>query len=152
MSDELDLSQGDEARAERIAQIKGEGESRQRSRRTSSKSSAKKKPVASDTSLAGQLSDAFDRLAEQRKTVGDDELADALTEGKDAMSNALVAMTRTVTFLRKPLLFFLSILMPILAFWKVGNILARRFAERRQQVMAQRQQAEAGVEQVPVSG
>lgn len=151
---EIDLDRGDPSAAERIAERQSAGSDRsKRIRQTRSESTKKstgsKRPTASDTSLKSELKGAFDRLAEQREAKGDDELATALKEEAESMAQGLVSLTRTVTFLRVPLLFLLGILVPVLAFWRVGSILLARFAERRARIVAEQELAAAGIESAP---
>lgn len=160
----LDLEKGDYERAEQIAKEGQERSKRVRSSRggdssgggSSSKSSGSKTASQrTDTDLVSRLDSAFSRLAEQLAAREDHELAEAIVQDKEAMSKGLVSLTRGVKFLRTPLVVVLNFLEPVLAFWHVGGILLGRFIERRQRVMAERQQAAAGAQVedyvVPVS-
>lgn len=154
MSD-LDLETGDEERVAKIAETEARKTKRSRTGDKNSSSHKRSGNAGSergDTDLIGRLVAAFDRLAEQREARGDSELADAIREDQQAMSRGLVSLTRAITFLRVPLLVLLSFLEPIMAFWHVGGILARRFVERRQRVMAEREMAAAETEIVPNGG
>ena len=160
---ELDLTSGDPKRAARIAQIRDEqeeGAAASRARRgtakpksESSSSSSKSKSTSSkgstDAGLKGQLKDAFERLAEQRNSKGDEELGTALQEEAESMAQGLISATRALPFLRQPLLFLLGVLVPVLAFWRVGSILANRWADRREAVMREREMAAAGAAVAP---
>ena len=152
---ELDLDEGDADAAERIARTKeskvsGSGGSRSNRSRSGSKSSSKSGSQRSDTDLVSKLSAAFDRIADQLEIRGDSELATALHEDKQKLAQGIVSLTRAVKFLRAPLVILVAIIEPILAFWRVGSILARRAIERRERVMAERAaQAEQAPEQPP---
>lgn len=158
MSDELDLEHGDPDAAERISQL---GSERSRARRAtrskgdsssgsgtssgSKSSSSKSGGGKSDASLSSGLGDAFNRLAEQLESRGDDELADAIRKDAEAMTRGIMALTRAATVLRAPILLLVNIAVVFLAFWHVGSILVRRWADRRQRVMAEREAQAAGV-------
>ena len=152
---ELDLDEGDAERAERIAATQGQGQERSRAKRGSGggksggsggSSRSKASVQRENTDLVGRLGDALDKLAAQLEAKGDSELAEAFSDGKDAIAKSLVSLTSSVTFLRKPLLLFLNLLEPVLAFWRIGGILGRRFLERRDRVMAEQETARAEAE------
>lgn len=97
-----------------------------------------------NTSLVGRLNTAFSKIADQMAARDDDELAVAIREERGAMSQGLVSLTSSVTPLRIPLVIALSLIEPILAFWRVGRILFYRFLgwrERRIREMEFQQQA-----------
>lgn len=153
---ELDLDEGDADAAERITRTKeskvsGSGGSRSnRSRGGSKSSSSKSGSQRSDTDLVSKLSAAFDRIADQLEIRGDDELATALHEDKQKLAQGIVSLTRAIKPFRTPLVILVAIIEPILAFWRVGSILARRAIERRERVMAERAAAqEQAQEQSP---
>jgi hypothetical protein len=85
---------------------------------------------------------------------GDDELAEALREERHAMSQGLVSLTATLTLLRLPLIVFMALIEPMLAFWRVGRLLVYRFlAWRERRVAAVReQQAEREAAQAAETG
>lgn len=152
MSDDfsLDLDRGDPDRADRItAAAEGGKSTSRRSRRDSSsggssrKSSSKTASSKSETDLVGRLSSAIVRLADQLDARNDTELAEALREDSDKISRGLVSVTRTVKFLRQPLVLFIGVLEPVLAFWRVGAILGRRLLQRRARMLAEREAAMA---------
>lgn len=142
---ELDLSKGDPDAADKI-QSEGQAAraSRSKSRTTTSK---RKSPAASDAAdkdIRSRLVAAFSDLADQAAAHEDEELADVLTRRKEAMSNGLVSLTRNLTILRSPLLFFLIVLEPVLAFWELGGLAARRYVARSQRIKEERRM-QAGV-------
>ena len=65
------------------------------------------------------------------------------------MSQGLVSLTATLTPLRLPLIVFMSLVEPVLAFWRVGRILALRLLNWRERriVAMQEQQAASEAEQ-----
>lgn len=158
----LDLEQGDAERAERIAEQQSAGQLRRQRRKVEAEKSGEKKPPASkstasrtDSDLIGRLNDAFERLASGLESRGDEELSTAIREEKESMSRGLVSLTRSIKPLRRPLVFVISFLEPVIAFWRVGGILARRAIERRQARIHKREAAAASVdyaEQSPVVG
>lgn len=87
---------------------------------------SKAKAAQADGDLKSRLEDGFQKLADQMRARDDDELADALQDGKGPMAASLVSMTKVVKWFRKPLVLFVGILEPILAFWRVGGILLGR--------------------------
>lgn len=146
----LDLELGDEEAADLIT-AKEEGTTRRRRQRRSStakeapKRSDKKEraPGPDDTSIKGRIVAVFDRIVEQLRSRGDDELADAIDEDKGPMAQGLVSATRPFPPLRIFLVILLEVVEPFLAFGRVGRILMRRYMERRARLMeeAQRQSA-----------
>lgn len=156
MSDTIDLTLGepdpDESPAARRRRERRERDSSSgSSSRTRSSTGGSSK--SDDSSLVTRLDTAFVKLADQMLARGDDELAEALREERHAMSQGLVSLTATLTVLRFPLIVFMSLIEPVLAFWRVGRILIMRFfgwRERRiiaaQEAQAEweRQQQEAG--------
>lgn len=125
------------------------------SSRTRSSSSSK----SDDSGLVTRLDTAFVKLADQMLARGDDELAEALREERHAMSQGLVSLTATLTLLRLPLVVFMSLVEPVLAFWRVGRILFVRLLAWRERRIAETQQrqaeweaAQAAETGVPVAG
>lgn len=140
IDDELDLINGDSERAERIAEAGPDRTSRvarasKRSTTTPSRSRSKSGGSSSSKSSANDLAPrfraAFDKLAD-RLLARDEELATAIREESEGMASGLMSVTKTVPFLRGPLLIFFGVLEPVLAFWRVGGILTRRWLDRRQ--------------------
>jgi hypothetical protein len=87
---------------------------------------------------------AFIKLADQMLARGDEELAEALREERRPMAQGLVSLTATLTILRLPLVVVMSLIEPVLAFWRVGGLLFQRFLVWRERriLAAQRAQAE----------
>jgi len=121
MADELDLSGGGySSRSER------------RSRRSADGGESKTTSDKLDRELHSRLLDAFGQVVEWRQAREDEELATAIDEDKDKMARGLVSLTHAVTPLRQPLVIFLGFVEPVLAFGRVGRILATRWVMRRQ--------------------
>lgn len=156
MSDTIDLTLGepdpDETPAQRRRRERsGRGGDTSSSSRTRG-SSGSSKP--DDSGLVTRLDTAFVKLADQMLARGDDELSEALREERHAMSQGLVSLTATLTPLRLPLIIFMSLVEPVLAFWRVGRILIMRFFGWRERriVAMQEQQAAYEAEQAAASG
>lgn len=156
MTSELNLSHGDPDRAARIQERQEAGSSRSKTRRGTSKSesggksSGGSKGSTAARNIKSDLKDAFNRLGDLRLAKDDEELGTALKEEAESMAQGLVSATRALPFLQGPILFFLAILVPTLAFWRVGSILFGRAVERRARIEAERQAATAtGTEPVP---
>lgn len=143
MADELDLQEGDEARADEISASEQRRAARRSSAGSRQSSSSSKSNRSEDTGTEAQLRVVLDRVAEQREVKGDDELAEAIRETKDAIVKGFMQVTKTVAVLRQPLIFVLAIADPILAFWKVGSILTRRWFERRARKLQEYEEAAA---------
>lgn len=126
MADELDLERGDPSRAE-------ERRSRRRSARSDTSGESKPRDDKLDRELHSRLVDAFDQVVEWREARDDEELATAISEDKEKMAKGLVSLTHAVVPLRQPLLIFLGFVEPVMAFGRVGRILATRWVTRRQQ-------------------
>lgn len=148
---ELDLEHGDEAAAEKIAERQEAGKKRSRAARgtgtsskSSSRTSATQKLQQLETELRSRLDRTFDRLAEWRGSRGDAELAQVIEEDKEQMGQGLVSVTRIIPWVRGPLLMFLNLLEPVLAFWRVGRILFSRWVWRREQAAMEAQQQHVG--------
>lgn len=129
MADILDLTEGDEERAEKVAarQAAGRAESKT-ARATRSRPSVAQR---AETELRERTVHVFQRIADTLAARDDEELATAISEDSEAMATGLVSLTRQVKWLRGPLLFFLSLAEPLLAFGRVGRILLRRAGEWR---------------------
>lgn len=145
-SDELDLSVGDEKRAD-AAQARTE------KRASGSRSSKSRTTAASkqaENSLNDRLKRVFGRIAEALEKRSDPELAAAIKEDTEVMASSLVSLTRHAPFTRNPLLLLLGLVEPFLAFGRVAGILLRRFAERR--ALAQQAAQEAAQADTVVTG
>lgn len=135
----LDLDKGDPMAAEaspaerrRMARERSTG----RSGPSSDSGEKKKAPTASATSkieaeLSSRLERVFDRIVKALVMRDDEELAQVVREDSEAMSQGLISLTRSVKFLRSPLLMILNLVEPVLAFGRVGRILIGRWIERR---------------------
>jgi hypothetical protein len=127
---EIDLEIGDPsvadpspaARRRRTARTKEDGTKK-----------ATQAPERSDEETSGKLNGVFGRIAEALRARGDEELATAIEEDSAAMGQGLVSLTRNFRPLRTPLLLALSVAEPVLAFGRVGRILADRFRQRRRE-------------------
>jgi hypothetical protein len=130
MADDLDLERGDPSRAEAR---------RQRRQASGSSSSGESKTTTAklDHELHARLVSSLEQVQEWREARDDAELADAIGEDKEKMAKGLVSLTHAVQPLRQPLLVFLGFVEPLLAFGRVGRILAGRWVERRQQRAAE---------------
>lgn len=148
----LDLEEGDEelakatpAQRRRAARkAAGENETREPAATRSRSSAAVQDRVESE--LVSRLDRTFDRIAKALDARDDTELADVIREDKEAMGQGLASLTRSVKFLRSPLLVVLNLVEPMLAFGRVGRIMYVRFAERQQRIVAERQSPE---QQIP---
>ena len=132
MPDELDLEHGDPSRREERRTRR-----RQRDSTGSVGTESKTDTRRLDNELHSRLVDAFNQIVEWREAREDEELATAINEDKEKMAKGLVSLTHAVAPLRQPLLIFLGFVEPILAFGRVGRILATRWVARQQR----RQQA-----------
>lgn len=143
MADELDLEKGDAAKAEAISNRESRRQARGSSSSARSTSSSSKSNSSEDASIEAQLRVVLDRVAEQRESKDDTELADAIRETQAAIIKGFMSVTKTITPLRQPLVFLIAVLDPILAFWKVGSILTRRWFERRARKIEEYERAQA---------
>lgn len=134
----------EESPSQRRRRARRDSESSGSSGGSGSSSGGNKARDKENTSVAGRLNTALTKLADQMAARGDDELADAIRDERSAMSQGLVSLTSSIPVLRVPLVILLSLLEPVLAFWRVGRILFMRFLFWRQGRMeeAQQQQAE----------
>lgn len=133
--DELDLDRGDRSRAN------ADGESR---RRRSNTRTEKDPETILDDEVRSQCSRAFEGIAKNRDTHEDEELATAVREEADAMTEGFVSLTTNLTFLRMPFIILLNLIITLLAFGRVGGILFSRFVERRERKMQEKQMMEQG--------
>lgn len=107
---------------------------------TKSKSSSRSTTRASATQekeLKGRLSACFDRISEALTERGDEELAELVRDDAAVMAQGLVSLTRPFRALRTPLLAFVAIIEPLLAFGRVMRVLAERWQARRFQRAAE---------------
>jgi hypothetical protein len=107
-----------------------------------SSSSSKSSTERSDTSLVTRMDTAFSKIADQMDAREDEELAEAIRDERHAMSQGLVSLTGSITPLRPLLVLVLSLIEPVLAFWRVGRILFLRFLTWRERRIVAAQQAE----------
>lgn len=131
-SDELDLQTGDGGADNPAAE-------RRRRRRERAAESGEGKPKLSakaDERVATEIHSRFsrflDRVAEWRDARDDDELAQVVREDNDMMSQGIVSLTNSFNPLRGPVIMFLNIIEPVLAFGRVVRILISRWFARRQ--------------------
>jgi len=128
--DEIDLERGDRSRA---------SAERRRSSRTE-----KDPEQILDDEVRSQCSRAFEGIAKNRDVHDDPELATAVREEADAMTEGFVSLTTNLTFLRMPFIILLNLIITLLAFGRVGGILFNRFMERRERKIMEAQMAEQG--------
>jgi hypothetical protein len=150
MASELDLETGDESEAQRILEAGQEARANRASAR-GKKSSGTKRTAASATeenALTARLNQSWQDLADMFQNREDPELADVLRRRGDAMTQGLMSLTRTLIPLRKPLVFAVAFLEPVLGFWELGSLLAGRYVRRRAEKIAAQQMANGGVEVV----
>lgn len=152
MSDtEIDLEKGDPRYAEEspaaARRARRKGASEEKAKSSSSSSSRATSSDKLDNEIRNRLERAFDRIAEWREARGDQELADIIREDASAMAQGGVAATRGVPALRGPVIMFLNLLEPILAFNRVGRTLLVRLMYRRQLRAQEQEQAQQEWEQ-----
>lgn len=145
---DLDLNKGDLSLAEKIAAGKETPDARVAKKATTSggatrqrNSTARKVAASKDDQLTQRLLTALDKIADQLEAREDHELATAIREEREPMVRSVVSLTKGITFLRRPLVVAVSLLEPVLAFWRIGRILGGRFITRRQRMVAERQAA-----------
>lgn len=136
MADELDLENPPEDESPSARRRRA----RRAERGTSTDSKGHTGP--DDGVVTSKLNSAFGKLADQLASKGDDELATAINEESSGMTQGLVSLTKSVVFLRGPLVFIIELALVLLAFWRVGRILFIRALVRRETIMAQRAQYE----------
>lgn len=123
-SDDIDLTSGDPDRGSSASE-------RRARRRQRAAASEPKNEGFTAGELRHQLGRAFDGLAKGREASGDTELAEAIREEGDAMTEGFVTLTDNVPPFRMPLVILLNVLITILAFSRVGGILWERYKARR---------------------
>lgn len=137
---DIDLNAGDPSRAD--------SRSEQRRRRRQAADSKAGKDTGgggfTETEVRHHLGRAFDGLAKNRETRNDPDLAEAIREEGDAMTEGFVALTENVPPLRLPIVIILNVLITLLAFGRVGGILWERFKIRRAERQAEREQETPG--------
>jgi len=128
-SDDLDLSTGDPNRGDSAS----ERRQRRRASRTKTASDTNRETGTefTDSEVRRQLARAFDGLARGREAKPDPELAAAIREESDAMTEGFVTLTENVKPLRLPLMIVLNLLITLQAFGRVGGILWGRFVAWR---------------------
>lgn len=140
-SDEIDLTRGEPGRGDSTSE-------RRRRRRASRSESDSPTESFTEREVRIQLERAFDGLAKGREARGDTDLAEAIREEGDAMTEGFVTLTNNVKPLRLPLVILLNILITLLAFGRVGGILWERFKARQERKRAERaMQGEPGAVQ-----
>lgn len=159
-NDELDLEAGNAVEAARILdaqKTQTEGRARRAARRSTSKSgttgraTTAKAKVAEET-LAARLMRTFDRIVDTLRAREDEELAVAIDEDKEAMTQGLVSLTKALPFLRNPLLITLNLVEPVLAFGRVGRILFGRVRIWRGKRIADLEQRQAEYDAAVAAG
>lgn len=144
MADELDLEVGDPSR--------GSADSEQRRRRrrertsTSGNAATAREESKVENEIRSRLDRVFDRIVKARRAREDEELAEVIEEDAEAMAQGFLSMTTNVPFTRGPLIMFLNVLEPLLAFNRVVRILFLRFMERRARRYEEAQAAQAEYE------
>lgn len=144
MSDDIDLEHGEpepeSPSARRRRERRGRSSDSSGSGRSGGGSGSSNRE---NTTLVGQLDQAFVKLADQLLARDDEELATAIREERHAMSQGLVSLTSAVPFLRPFLVLTVTLAEYGLAFWRVGRILTRRFLGWRERRIAENQQRQA---------
>ncbi len=125
---EFDLEFGDPARASPDEETK----TRRRSSTRSSTARAEAEESKIETEIRSRLDRMWQRLVKGRRAKEDDELADAIEEDADAMTEGFMSVTTALPGLRGPVIMGLNILEPVLAFKRVVGILVVRFFYWRQ--------------------
>lgn len=129
--DDLDLETGDAALADASP-----AERRRRARATAQGSkgsgSAGSKPTVTDAEVGTRLHRTFERLALWREARNDTELAEIIREDSEQMEQGIVSLTKNAPFLRGPLMFFLNVVEPVLAFQRIVRTLLYRWQDRRE--------------------
>lgn len=135
-SDDIDLSRGEPDRGDSASE-------RRRRRRQQTTDSKPTGESFTEREVRHQLDRAFDGLAKTRDARGDEELAEAIREEGDAMTEGFVTLTNNLKPLRLPLIILLNVVITLLAFGRVGGILWERLKARRERKLAEREQAQA---------
>jgi|SRR5215831_6599354 len=136
VADEIDLERGDPSRAEQRRE-------RRRSAASSVGGESKTTTDKLDKELHNRIVESFERIQEWREARDDMELAQAIDEDKEKMAKGLVSVTHVLAPLRQPLVYFLGLLEPVLAFGRVTRILVTRWVNRRQERQADLAAAQA---------
>lgn len=102
----------------------------------SKSSSASTEESFTEREVREGLGRAFEGIAKGRAARGDEELAGAIVEEGDAMTEGFVTLTNNVTALRLPLIIALNVVIVFGAFGRVGGILWGRFTTWRAQRQA----------------
>ena len=135
---ELDLETG-----RSVAGGNGDGAKSSTPRRRRSSSSSSKRPKV-EVEIESRLERILSRLAELREGRGDDELAGALREDTQAIAGSIVSVTKPFGApARRLVLTGLAVAEPLLAFGRIGRILAGRLAARRERLQREREAAAA---------
>lgn len=140
--DELDLEHGDPSRASADT----ERTRRRRRERTTATTETKQQSSGYEQEARSRLDRFFDRIVKARRDREDEELAAVIEEDAEAMAQGFLSITSNVPFLRMPLLMFLNVAEPVMAFNRVGRILAYRWMERRARRRMEAEQLQAEVE------
>jgi hypothetical protein len=115
---------------------------------TASKPKAAVNAQREDNEVDSRARRVFDRIAKAVETRGDSELAEILREDAEIMAQGLVSLTKSIKFLRTPLLILLNLVEPVLAFGRIGRLLYNRLAERQERRAMERQEQQQGLEVV----
>jgi hypothetical protein len=134
--DELDLTKGDPDRADKIAAKHGDEERKPigKSRRVSNSGATRQRSTTGskiEAELQSRLERTVDRIVAQLVARQDHELGEALSDDREQIVQGFVSITRTVKWLRNPMLMVLNLVEPALAFWRVGRIILGRWYQRR---------------------
>jgi hypothetical protein len=107
------------------------------------------RPPKAEAELASRLDRVLGRIGDRLDERGDEELSNAIREDGKAMAGGIVDLTRFTPALRVPFLLILGLVEPVMAFGRVGRILAGRIGERRlEREMAAQAEAAAAAEYV----
>lgn len=148
----LDLEEGDEelANATPAERRRAARKAATEGKETATKTPSRARAAVSDRAeaeLVSRVSRTLDRIVKVLEAREDDELANIITEDRDAMSQGLVSLTKSIKILRSPFLIALNLVEPTLAFGRVGRVLYVRFMERQQRRAWERQNSDR--EEVP---
>lgn len=138
----LDLNEGDAELADASPAARRRAARAAASEAKSSTKSTPRKATVDrlEAELMNRLDRTFDRIAKTLDARDDEELAEVVREDKEAMSQGLVSLTHSVTFLRGPLLMTLNLVEPTLAFGRIVRTLYVRWSLRQQRIATERQQ------------
>lgn len=146
---DIDLNLGDPTAAKAPTRPKlGGGPAGGKARPTVSPKSGEtlRASLNAEKELKDRLVRTFTRASQALDNRGDEELATAIEEDTEIMSDSLVSIAKTAVPFRKFLTTILGVVEPLLAFARVGSILIRRLLTRRMQ-----QQEPADQQPTPVS-